>query len=599
MPDIHQRPNIGIAVSGGGLRAATLALGYVRALHLLGLTHQARYLASNSGGSWFSAPFSYQQVTVYVYAVMPVDVFLGPYLRPQDLSLASLADVGKGAQGAFAATLAASGIVLNAVRGAVGDAVTGSRQGPGAWSNSVGAAYLEPYGLNADESTVTANGTAGPVHAALRQLPGIAAYTYQGSFDSWTRNNTPRPFPIILGSLIGGASPQSSFYPVEFSPLYTGSPPVHINCTDPARTIGGGFVDPQGFNSAPPDPAPEVPAALAAAVGADPTGFDALVMPPPAAAPTAAKATNSSGRALLQAPGLNSNASTDKSLNSQLPLTTAVTASFVVPLKVVVGISSSFLAQLTTPEKQQRQERTGTEDLDYWNQVNFKGQRQLFADGAGTDNLAVTPLLRRRVQAIVACVASVEPLLPNTTADHWAAIQWDVSGLFGAVPLQHKSFKAGKVLGTGSTPEQLNRASQVFPTSAWPELYGALNLSVAQGGPAHHLADYTVQDNPYLAVHGGWQVRVLWVFNAQQTNWEQQLPADTRALLDSSRTRRGGLYDQDGASDAERDGKGKPELKMFPYISTLEANYSPELVGLLSQQATWQLLQLQEQLGHL
>jgi hypothetical protein len=56
-------------------------------------------------------------------------------------------------------------------------------------------------------------------------------------------------------------------------------------------------------------------------------------------------------------------------------------------------------------------------------QVNFAGQRQPFADGGGTDNLAVTPLLRRRVGAIVACVASVEPVLPETTADHWAAIQ--------------------------------------------------------------------------------------------------------------------------------------------------------------------------------
>jgi hypothetical protein len=40
-------------------------------------------------------------------------------------------------------------------------------------------------------------------------------------------------------------------------------------------------------------------------------------------------------------------------------------------------------------------------------------------------------------------------------------MQWDVSGLFGAVPLQHKSFKAGKVVGTGLTPTQFNEATQV------------------------------------------------------------------------------------------------------------------------------------------
>lgn len=33
----------------------------------------------------------------------------------------------------------------------------------------------------------------------------------------------------------------------------------------------------------------------------------------------------------------------------------------------------------------------------YWNKVNFKGMKQAFADGGGTDNLAITPLLRRKV----------------------------------------------------------------------------------------------------------------------------------------------------------------------------------------------------------
>jgi hypothetical protein len=38
------------------------------------------------------------------------------------------------------------------------------------------------------------------------------------------------------------------------------------------------------------------------------------------------------------------------------------------------------------------------------------------------------------------------------------------------------------------------------------------------------------------------QVKVLWVFNAQQTNWEKQLPAETQALLDRRRAKKGGLF---------------------------------------------------------
>jgi hypothetical protein len=135
---------------------------------------------------------------------------------------------------------------------------------------------------------------------------------------------------------------------------------VHLNRTAPAETIGGGFVDPQGFNSAPPNPTPEMPAALAATLGANAAPSAAST-----SAPAAAKAANSSGRALLQAPGSKSNSN----LNEDLPLKTAVNSTFVVPLEVMMGISSSFLAQITTPEKKSRQELTGTEDLDYWNQV--------------------------------------------------------------------------------------------------------------------------------------------------------------------------------------------------------------------------------------
>lgn len=46
-------------------------------------------------------------------------------------------------------------------------------------------------------------------------------------------------------------------------------------------------------------------------------------------------------------------------------------------------------------------------------------------------------------------------------------------------------------------------------------------------------------------------------------------------------------------------GVGIRELRMFPYISTFDANYGPVLTGLLSQMATWQMLQLKPQLQQL
>jgi hypothetical protein len=51
-----------------------------------------------------------------------------------------------------------------------------------------------------------------------------------------------RPYPIILGSAYQQIDNFSLFYPCEFTPEYTGIPPVYPN-EQPNKTIGGGFVD--------------------------------------------------------------------------------------------------------------------------------------------------------------------------------------------------------------------------------------------------------------------------------------------------------------------------------------------------------------------
>ena len=59
----YARPPPRAQLSGGGYRATTLALGWVRALHAMGAMGAARYLASNSGGSWFNGAYSYTQAS--------------------------------------------------------------------------------------------------------------------------------------------------------------------------------------------------------------------------------------------------------------------------------------------------------------------------------------------------------------------------------------------------------------------------------------------------------------------------------------------------------------------------------------------------------
>ena len=76
-------------------------------------------------------------------------------------------------------------------------------------------------------------------------------------------------------------------------------------------------------------------------------------------------------------------------------------------------------------------------------QFDYQGGSLGFADGGGVDNTAIIPLLRRRCTRIIAGTATVEsPAASNATA--WAASQWDVAGLFGAVKAETFN-KTGKV----------------------------------------------------------------------------------------------------------------------------------------------------------
>jgi hypothetical protein len=59
--------------------------------------------------------------------------------------------------------------------------------------------------------------------------------------------------------------------------------------------------------------------------------------------------------------------------------------------------------------------------------------------------------------------------------------------------------------------------------------------------------------------------------------WEDALPQQMQKLLATHR--------DGGALLAP----GDTSMKNYPYISTYDANYDPELVSLLSQQASWQV----------
>ena len=344
---------------------------------------------------------------------------------------------------------------------------------------------------------------------------------------SQTKKTKTSPYPIILGSILTPKSVQK-YWPIEFTPLYIGSPSAAgVNVTP---VIGGGFVAPLGFNSQPPG---EGPARTASMDGSKSVNVDPI---------------------------------------------------YTVPLVTMVGVSSSFVAQGLVPQSDVAQDLAGSEELSYWNNVrfdvlccllclclarkkqknarahlplrrslrslepppqikqfNYTGERLGFADGGGVDNTAIIPLLRRRVTKIIAGTATTAPLDTNST--DWAKLQWDIAGLFGAV--SPDSFnKTGKVnnmpvadfnsfmqvcfcwlcclcggccCGRDREVVLLNDAltqqhpyknkTKVFPKAGYQALYDEWQAQNQAGKNTAVRTVLKVLDNPAQGVTGGWEVR--------------------------------------------------------------------------------------------
>lgn len=77
-----------------------------------------------------------------------------------------------------------------------------------------------------------------------------------------------------------------------------------------------------------------------------------------------------------------------------------------------------------------------------------------------------------------------------------------------------------------------------------------------------------VLPNAHLGVAGGYQVEVLFVGTTLARGWLDALPVETRAWV-----------------------QGHKEAAGMPHVSTMKIDYDPELASLLSQLASWTVLE--------
>jgi hypothetical protein len=227
--------SIGVAFSGGGTRAATMALGQLRGLRKIGLLGQVRYVSAISGGAWAAVPF--------VYSKSSLDTFLGPFeaLTP-DLSEDKRRIILQQPNGELAHAIASSSLAAGSIQEVAGDvaAAFGNKTGDQLWlaltSSLNGALRREPDRLNKTYSRLIGRTFIDPLvdpgTNASKRLFSWNALTVEDTSlvsrgelgDDLVVAGPQRPFLIATGTVI--VPRRDSAYPllmpIEYTPMYVG-----------------------------------------------------------------------------------------------------------------------------------------------------------------------------------------------------------------------------------------------------------------------------------------------------------------------------------------------------------------------------------------
>jgi hypothetical protein len=365
------------------------------------------------------------------------------------------------------------------------------------------------------------------------------------------------------------------FFPYEYTPLYVGAPGLQRTPGTDLPPIGGGYIEPLGFNSKPPGAAAAAAAAAAAKRDGGGKGMQLKLKP-----------------------------------------------EWLVPLRGWAGVASGWMSQNHKPHGAAMQQLLAQNRYQYWDLEDYRGGDTKFVDGGAVDLEGLMPLLRRGVRAIVLCIPIWAP--PDGPIDKfsrgafvlagdevlWAqggqargdivrrrslfcaacvcfpplqtsplpshtytkqppktTAQFDVSGLFGVIEP-----------GTNRTITVADSVYRpllhVFPTEDWPKLFAAYKAVYAARRTPYVRMRHRVLRNDYQGVRGGYTADVLWVLNGRDDAWEARLPPATRAYLNATR------------------GFDFAPLGRFPLTYTFRPDTPAQMVTMLSQYATHQMAEL-------
>ena len=476
---LDYKTETGVCFSGGGARSHVCVTGQLRALRDLGVLNKndLNYISATSGGAWAASIF-----TFYERGAKNDDDLLGKGTEPEEM----FTEVLQKPPCPLASP--AQDVMWQEMR-----RIFWSTPSPELWEQVLGNVYFERFGMNKE------------VPFGMRELvPTIRYYNRALAKAKINQTRPNRPFLVLHANMIGPEwADASDVVPIQFTPMYCGTPymrRVHYKEAASRKShrqglykIGGGFIDTFAFGA-------EVPKAVSDKhkvitrkwVLADMFGKVAQNI----------KNLSNEARDLLHRRHDTGN------LLKHFIRVPAPERPF--SLRHAVGISSDGPALMYKNKRFRDQlnprghyfSPTGLKDRAKEKELDLVME---FSDGGVTDNLAIMPLLQRKVKRIIAFSNSEIPLIPikskdvdhlkySTIAQLWPTT--NILPLFGVhfdeKTMEEKVTKYFTNLGE----------NQVFHTYRVKDLIKAMLEKKEKGEPQVVVQRYEVVPNDFWNVQG-------------------------------------------------------------------------------------------------
>jgi len=218
IPYLKDKEDFGIAISGGGTRSASAAIGQLRAMKELGWLSKARYISASSGGAWAAVPYLYKPDSIND------DIFLGPYVVPEDITLNVIKDEGDERS---------LGYVIHSIGTIVFSGIAQIWRGNESYGRVMGKKLLAPLGIEIQRFFTFDD-------AAKKQVLGRQNEKVNNVGMTSVSASRELPYPIITATAYPTEDGKwKDIYPVEMTPLYTG---IRAS-SEKLKEIGGGYIE--------------------------------------------------------------------------------------------------------------------------------------------------------------------------------------------------------------------------------------------------------------------------------------------------------------------------------------------------------------------